>query len=287
MTTKTAHKSKPASSSATTNHQERTVMSTASTVQNAFQPIQPIPAPVPAPAPVPTPAPPTPLPIVFVASPPAGVSIPTIEYQPASPGEFRSVLPHVSELTALPQAIKDLAAFTSYQQTFGTAAPDYQEVTQAFTVGAQWTSMRKLSKTWDGYCQVQQGLAWRAIRQLMSQLVPLFAIAAAANPKLLTQYPGLASLLGAKKAIAKKAVSTKQANKKAKAAGKLATHGVVGKKNQRKREKAAAAQVAEAAAPATGAAAPPVGAPPGEVTHAASAPAPAAVAPATNGVAHT
>ena len=279
MSSKPAKKSTSASS--TTNHQQETVMSTESTVQNAFSPIQPITPPAPAPAPAPTPSP---VPIVFVSPPPPGVSIPTIEYQPAAPGEFRNVLPRASELTALSQAIKDLGAFTSYSQTFGTTAPEYQEVVQAFTVGAQWTSMRKLSLSWDGYCHVQQGLSWRAIRQLMSQLVPIFAIAAAANPKLLTQYPGLASLLGAKKAIARKAVSTKKANKTAKAEGKPETHGVVGKKNQRRLEKAAAAQVAAGATAAAGtpATVPPAANPQPVATPAAPAP----VAPAANGVAH-
>ena len=111
---------------------------------------------------------------------------------------------------------------------------------------------------------------------LKEQLVPLFAIAAAANPKLITLYPGLASLLGAKKTIAQKGVSTRKANKKAKAEGKPAIHGVVGKKNQRKLEKAAAAQVAGAPAPPA-------------VTPAAPAPAVptgTAIAPSANGVAH-
>ncbi|HEY2512966.1 MAG TPA: hypothetical protein VGI39_18995 [Polyangiaceae bacterium] len=279
MTTKPAKKTTHASS---THNQEETVMSTESTLQNSFQPIQPIPTPAPAPTP-------TPVPIIFVAPPPPDVSIPTIDYAAATPGEFRNVMPRASELTALAQAIKDLSAFKGYTLTFGSAAPDYEEVVQAFTVGAQWTSMRTLSSSWDGYCLVQQGLAWRAIRMLMSQLVPIFAIAAAANPKLLTQYPGLASLLGAKKTIAQKGASTRKANKTAKAEGKPETHGVVGKQNQRRLEKAAAAQLA-AAATATGTtatAAPVATSQPVVVTPAAPSPAPAAVAPATNGAAHS
>ena len=265
LTTKPAKKTTHASPA--NNNQEETVM-TASTIQNSVQP-----SPAPAPAP-------TPVPIIFVAPPPPDVSIPTVEYAAATPGEFRNVMPRASELTALAQAIKDLAAFKSYTLTFGSAAPDYEEVVQAFTVGAKWTSMRALSSSWDGYCLVQQGLAWRAIRMLMSQLVPIFAIAAATNPKLLTQYPGLASLLGAKKTIAQRGASTKKANKTAKAEGKPETHGVIGKQNQRRLEKAAAAQLAATAAPV--ATSQPV-----VVTTAAPAPAPATPAPAANGVAHS
>ena len=58
---------------------------------------------------------------------------------------------------------------------------------------------------------------------------------------MLSRYPGLASLLGAKKAIAKKAAVTRRLNKKAVAEGKAPIHGRVGKKRQRAAEKAAAA----------------------------------------------
>jgi hypothetical protein len=215
---------------------------------------------------------------VFVASPPSDVHIPSFEYAPATPGEFKNVLPRASELTALAQALKDLAAFKGYQQMLGTTAPTYAEVVQALTIGAQWTSTRQVASRWDGYCVVQEGIAWRAIRLIMAELVPLFTLAAKANPKLLTQYPGLASLLGAKKAIAAKAVSTKRANKQAKAEGKPPVHGAVGKRNQRKAEKAALAATQQGTGAAGAPAAPPV------VQQAAASPAPAAATP-TNGAA--
>jgi hypothetical protein len=193
------------------------------------------------------------LPVTFVARPPSDVHIPTVDYSPATPGEFVNVTPRVAELTALPQALKDLAAFTAYETVLGTAAPPYADVVQAFTVGSAWSSMRRASKAWDGYCVVQEGFAWRAIRLIMTQLVPVFALAAMRNAKLLTQYPGLASLLGAKKAIAQKGVSTKKLNKKAVAEGKPPTHGAVGKKAQRKAQKEAlaSAQASTATPPVT------------------------------------
>jgi hypothetical protein len=195
---------------------------------------------------------PAPAPVAFVEGPPSSVSIPLMEYAAASPGEFKNVVPRVSERAALAQALKDLRAFTTYQQTLGTSAPAYGEVVQAFTVGSQWTSMRALASSWDGYSVLQEGFAWRAIRLLMAQLVPVFTLAATANPKLLTQYPGLASLLGAKKSIARKSASTKKLNKKAISEGKDPVHGTVGKRWLRKAEKAASAagQAAGATAPA-------------------------------------
>jgi len=186
----------------------------------------------------------TPPPVAFVvAGPPSTVSIPQVEYAPASPGEFKNVVPRAAERAALAQALKDLAAFTTYQEELGTSAPSYAEAVQAFTVGSQWTATRAQSELWDGYCVVQQGLAWRAIRLVMAQLVPVFKLAATANPKLLTQFPGLASLLGAKQAIARKGASTKKLNQKAVAEGKEPVHGAVGKRRQKKAEKAAAAAV--------------------------------------------
>ncbi len=281
MSTKShSHKTVHAKSPEITVHEKSTVVSpaeqTAATIPSAAI-VESAPAATAATGAQPAPA----APVVFVSGPPSNVNIPTVEYAPASPGEFKTVVPRTQELTALSQALKDLAAFTSYQQTLGTSAPAYAEVVQAFTVGAQWTSMRTLASSWDGYCVVQQGLAWRAIRQLMAQLVPVFALAVTANPKLLTQYPGLASLLGAKKAIAQKGASTKQANKKAKAEGKPETHGAVGKRNQRRYEKELAAQ-AQAAAQAPASPVQPVVPQPAPVAPAAGGSTPAAV----NGAAH-
>ncbi len=154
--------------------------------------------------------------------------------------------------------------------------------------------MRMQTSQWGQIQRVlQEGYSWRAIRAALIRLAQAFLLAAQANPKLVTTYPGLSSLLGAKKAIAQKGASTKRLNNEARAKGEPANHGVVGKKRQRRAEKAALAN-----APATPASSAPPAGPvaqagsPAPVVAVAPAPAPVvAVAPApangvSNGVAH-
>jgi hypothetical protein len=80
----------------------------------------------------------------------------------------------------------------------------------------------------------------------MSRLKPAFELMLTSNPNVKQSYPGLDALLGAAKAIAAKATSTKRLNKAAKAAGKVPLHGQVGKALRRSAEKAAYASVTAA-----------------------------------------
>jgi hypothetical protein len=89
-------------------------------------------------------------------------------------------------------------------------------------------------------------MAWQAIRPLVEKLVTAFKLAVDTNKALLSEFPGLATFLGARSMIAQKAASTKRLNKQAIAEGKPPIHGAVGKRRQRAAEKAAAAKLAEA-----------------------------------------
>jgi len=154
-------------------------------------------------------------------------------------------------------------------------------------MGSLWSSMRLATSEWDEYCVLQEGYAWRAIRATLLRLEQAFLLAAQANPQLVATYPGLSSLLGAKKVIAQKAASTRRLNKAAKANGQPETHGVVGKQRQRKAEKAALASVA----PATPVVTAPVAAPVVQAAPVVAVATPPAAGPApangvTNGVAH-
>ncbi len=183
----------------------------------------------------------------------------------------------------LPQAVKDLASFTDYAQTLGATAPAHADVQQSFQVSGQWSAMRQASSNWDGYCVLQEGLSWKTMRAHMDSLRPAFDLAATANPQLVTKYPGLAAVLGAKKAIAQKAASTKRLNKEAIAKGEAPVHGAVGKKRQRKAEKAALASGAAATPPTSSTSAPqPTATAPAAVT---VAPAATPVNGASNGAA--
>ncbi len=193
-----------------------------------------------------------------VPPPPASSNIPTppAGYTPATPGEFRGIVPRKRELTALAQALVDLSRFTDYDTVMGNTAPARADVIQAFTTGAQWTTQYQSSDAWQKYAGLMQGLSWQVIRTQEDYLRPAFALAAKRNPALAEKYTGLAKLLAAPNTSAQKAVATKKANKKDAAEGKPPTHGGVGKAAQKKAQKAAyaaqkAADEAAKAAPVT------------------------------------
>jgi hypothetical protein len=188
-------------------------------------------------------------PIPAVAPPPTSANIPATPagFSPASPGEFRNVVPRQAELAAMPQALTDLSKFTDFDALFAGIGLTQSEVTVCLTMASDWSTMRVATTQWDRYCVLQEGYAWRAARAALVRLGQAFLLAAQANPKLVASYPGLSSLLGVKKAIAQKGASTRRLNNAAKAKGEPQIHGIVGKKRQRRAAKAALASGASAA----------------------------------------
>ena len=135
------------------------------------------------------------------------------------------------------------------------------------------------------FCVDQEGLGWATLRPVMERLRPLFDTAVQADPTLLVKLRSLATLLGARTAIAQKAVATRQRNKQSKAKGEPQTHGKVGKTRKRAEEKAALetlqGQQQQSSAPVAGATASQTGqAEPASVT---AAPVAVATAPAATG----
>jgi hypothetical protein len=188
-------------------------------------------------APPPATASPPPAASVMVLDlPPADANIPAVPKGAVTTGsDHAAPAPRQAELEQMPQALKDIAKFTNYTETFGTSAPPYALLVQVLTVAAAWSSMRVDTAAWDEFSVSQESLAWATLRLLLADLQTSFA-------KLkngATTYPGLAALLGAKSLIARKGVATRQANKLAKAEGREPVHGKVGKQRQKAAEKAA------------------------------------------------
>ena len=210
-------------------------------VETAAQvPAQP-PAPSP-PNPSPSPAPPNGgSALVFLSPPPANAQIPVPPPGSATPGgtHYTAFMPKALELAALPAALSDLKKCTNFAQLFGATALPYAQVLQAFDVGNQWTTMRGQTAAWDSYCRTQEGIAWKTIRVMMDRLRAAFNLAVQGDATVASTMPGLAELLGAKKAIAQKAAATKKANKAAVAKGEAPVHGTVGKKRLKAAQKAA------------------------------------------------
>ena len=216
-----------------------------------------------------------PTPTTSVAPPPNPNAVPT---PPAGfvapPGSvFTGVRPKKTELAAMPQALLDLQAFANFATVLGPSAPPEAQFAGAVGVAQKWSAARNAAQTWDAYCMTEEGLAWVTLRALMAQVGPAFEWASKLDPSLATQYAGLAAFLGAKKAIAKKGLATKAANKKAIANGEPATHGAVGKQRKKAAANAAlAAQTATHSAASTSATPAVTAAPVATVTPAAAAP---------------
>jgi hypothetical protein len=198
--------------------------------------------------------PPTAAPLVFLQPPSAGAKVPAPPSGAAPPGgePYRSFVPKATELAALASAVTDLEKCTNFDQIFGLAGLPYAQVLQALDVGNQWSVMRQQTVAWDAFCRTQEGIAWTTVRTIINRLRPLFEFAAEGNPSLASALPGLATLFGAKRAIAKKGAATRRANRAAVARGEPPFHGGVGKVRMKRAQRAALV-----AAKATGVSTPP------------------------------
>jgi len=181
----------------------------------AFAPA-PTPAAAPAPAPAPTPSPaPAPSPVVFPVAPPPTVTIPAVPsgFVPITGADLRGFHPQASQVAAVPDALAELQTFTNYTAMFGITAPDLAQLTQRLDVALQWTTLLSQSSAWTAYVKSQEGMAWKDALLLVESLETPFGLASQANPALLSQYPALARLLGARKVVAKRAASSRAKNK--------------------------------------------------------------------------
>ncbi len=188
-----------------------------------------------------------------VAAPDLHLPTPPDDQAHAVPGEFRTVVPCRTELTALPQALLDLAAFVDFDHVLGATAPPHAETRAALASAAAWSSLRQLLAKWDQHAAVQEGLAWTTVRAHLGSVRPAFALALRRNPHLAEAYPGYATLLACRSENARRGAATKRANRDAQAAGEPPFHGKVGKRRERAAAKAAlAAKRSGAAAASTG-----------------------------------
>jgi hypothetical protein len=203
------------------------------------------------------------------------VPVPPDTYDPNVVVDYRSAQPRQGELASIAGAAQEVGAFPDWVAVFGKTAPPAEHVLQAFDAAAQWTTLLVASTLWFNYVRAGAAVAWQDSRGLVEDLKTPFQLASAADPTIATAYPAITRLLGVAKAIAQKGVATRKANAKAKAEGRLPTHGKVGK-SRKKQAALAALAAATTAAP-----------PPTPATPEAPAAAPAVAAPtATNGAAH-
>jgi hypothetical protein len=234
MTTHTTKTSHTQTTPTKAQHEEplaHAAMAAAPEPNVAPQPAVNPPAPAAPPAPAPNPTPVGWPPVLQIPSPPQG-------FVPTPGADYRGLLPRRSQMVAMPEVLNEMSNFPDWVAIFGATAPSLAEVKQTVGGAGSWTLLRKQLTAYDHYCRTEEGRAWMAAQPILGRLTPAFALAVAGNAAIATKYPGFASLLSARKGIAKKGVSTKKANKKLEAEGKAPTKGGVGKKRVKQEEKA-------------------------------------------------
>jgi hypothetical protein len=158
--------------------------------------------------------------LVPVMTPPPDVTVPSVPsgFVPVPASSLAGYRPMQAELTNVPDAILELQSIPNWSLIFGMTAPAAPQAAERLSVAMQWTGLLVDSQDWFNYVKSQEGVAWKDALEVTDSLKAPFQLATAANPGLLKQYPALQRLLGAQKAVAKKAVATKKNNKAADAA---------------------------------------------------------------------
>src|ERR1700722_5538041 len=118
-------------------------------------------------------------PVIFLTSPPPIANIPEVPSGYVAPAGniFRGTVPLKTELGVIPGVVKELGEFVDYSTVLGTTAPPATQLAEALDIGGEWSSMRSLTDSWDGYCRFQEGVAWRSIRAMMERLKHAWAFA--------------------------------------------------------------------------------------------------------------
>jgi hypothetical protein len=184
---------------------------------------------------------------------PPSVTLPALPdgYDPKNKPHTRGSYPKKAELSAVPDAVRELGMFADYEVVFGKTAPDAAQLAEGLTVSAEWMVLLAEITAFLTYVRMSTAVTWLATRGLVESLKAPFELASKNDTTLPAKYPGLARLLGAAKVIARKGVSTRDNNKKAEASGKPQTHGNVGRKRiTAAGKKALAEEAAKSAAPA-------------------------------------
>ena len=138
--------------------------------------------------------------VVFPVSAPPQVTLPSVPngFVPVSGADTLGFRVLASQAAAVPDAIAELEGFANYTAVFGITAPDVGQLTQRLSVAFQWTTLLSQTAAWYKYSKSEYLMAWKDALLLVDSLKAPFDLASTANPALLSQYPGIARLLGAK-----------------------------------------------------------------------------------------
>jgi len=144
--------------------------------------------------------------------PPPDVTFPSppAEFVPQPAGAFNGFRPLQTEVAAAPDAALELERFTDWDQVFGVTAPPAALLARKLQIASQWSSLLAQTEAWLAYVKSEEGQAWMGALEAMDALKVPFQLATATHASLLAQCPHVATLLGAHRAQARRAMATRR-----------------------------------------------------------------------------
>jgi hypothetical protein len=218
---------------------------------------------------------PSPLPPVGGADalPSIGAPTPPLDDNPVAVDPRRGMRAFQAEVDVAENAASELRASTTFPQILSTKFGTAQQIADAIDFAVQWNAEAKAGATWSRYTQTQSNLAWNYALAMIDRLRVAFQAVAATDPAIEKELPNFTKLLGARQAVARKAVATKRKIK----SGEIVVNKAAKppRKGTKTSTKATSTEPAPAPAPAAATPAP---------TAAPSAPAVTPVTPVANDV---
>ncbi len=150
---------------------------------------------------------------------PPDVTLPAIPagFTPVDLKNYRGVHPKAGQITALPDAIAELRASTTYSSTFGPAAPPVGPLTADLAVASSWTALRGAIEAYLIYVKSNEAITWKTGMAGIDKLNATYKVVLAANPAIATAYPATTRLLDVPKVLAARGAATRARKVKAKA----------------------------------------------------------------------
>ncbi len=131
---------------------------------------------------------------------------------------FRGRHPKAAQITAVPDAVAEIASSTSYAATFGIAAPTADAVERDLSLALRWTVLRRSLEELLVYARTNEAITWKTGLATIDRLEAAFRVVAAQEPTIAALFPATARLVEVPVVQAKRASATRARNAKAKGA---------------------------------------------------------------------
>jgi hypothetical protein len=155
---------------------------------------------------------PSPLPPVGGADalPSVGAPTPPLNDNPVAVDTRKGTRVLQAEVNLAENAARELRASTTFAQALGAKLGTAEQIADAIDFAAQWYAQAQAGATWASYTQMQSNLAWNYALAMIDRMRAAFQAAAATDPAIEKELPNFTKLLGARQAVAAKAVATKR-----------------------------------------------------------------------------